>query len=132
MGSKPLSVVTVRDTLGVSYQAARKLKDGGGLSTDNVLKICKRYGVTAEWLVTGRGPKLAETKSATVEPPSPASDAGPFEALSAEEIEFMRNFRSLMDSEQAALMKEIAGRADALRKYIDRVTKKKPSTNGHT
>lgn len=70
---KPLTVVAVRDLFGFTYQAAAKVHKGGGLGPKNLLKVSKKYGVNAEWLATGKGPKYPGPS--ITPPPAPSSDA---------------------------------------------------------
>lgn len=119
MGVKPLTVVAVRDMLGVTYQAAVKLKNGGGLSRDNNNKVAKKYGLNPDWLAHGKLPKLA--LQAPVPPPAPASDNGPFDAVTVEEQHFLDDFRRLLDSDRERYRAEISEKAAEMRKYMEKL-----------
>lgn len=43
--------------LKVSYQAIKKVRDGGSLGSKNNLKAAKLFKVNPDWLATGLGPK---------------------------------------------------------------------------
>lgn len=45
------------DAIGVSYQAVKKVADGGALGSTNNLKAAQLLKVNPLWLATGRGPK---------------------------------------------------------------------------
>jgi SOS-response transcriptional repressor LexA len=47
----------------VSYQAIRKVQEGGKFGTENHLKVAQRLGVSSEWLANGKGPKKADAES---------------------------------------------------------------------
>lgn len=117
MGVKPLTVVAVRDMLGVTYQAAVKLKNGGGLSRDNNSKVAKKYGLNPDWLAHGKLPKMAT--ALPVPPPAPASPLGPFGLVTPEEQRFLDDFRTLMDSDRERYKAEISDKATELRKHME-------------
>jgi hypothetical protein len=116
---KPLTVVAVRDLFGFSYQAAVKLHKGGGLGPENLLKVSKKYGVSPEWLATGKGSKTPT--SAMTPPPAPSSGAGPFSALTADEMAFLDDVRWLLDSDRERYRAEIAAKAKELREHMGKV-----------
>lgn len=119
MGVKPLTVVAVRDMLGVSYQAAVKLKNGGGLSRDNNNKVAKKYGLNPDWLAHGKLPKSAV--QSLPPPPAPASASGPFEAVTLEEQRFLDDFRRLLDSDRERYRSEISEKAAEMRKHMEKL-----------
>lgn len=45
--------------LKVSFQAVAKVRDGGSFGSKNNLKAAKLFGLDAEWLATGKGPRRA-------------------------------------------------------------------------
>ena len=55
--AKPLTVSKLAKALDVSFQAAAKVRDGGGLSRDNNLLIAKKLNLSPAWLAYGKGPK---------------------------------------------------------------------------
>ena len=44
--------------LGVSYQAVKKVRDGGSFGSINNLKAAKLFGVNPEWLASGKKKKV--------------------------------------------------------------------------
>lgn len=53
-GAKVSTADFARD-LGLSYQAVKKVLNGGQFGMENNLKAAKRLGVRSEWLATGKG-----------------------------------------------------------------------------
>lgn len=51
------------DALQVSYQAVRKVLEGGKFGTTNNAKAAKILQVNSDWLATGRGPMTGSTTS---------------------------------------------------------------------
>lgn len=47
------------DALGISYQAVKKVRDGGSFGSANNLKAAKLLGLSPEWLATGKGSKYS-------------------------------------------------------------------------
>ena len=62
-----LSVTNVRDILDVSYQAAKKIFDGGGIKFDTAERGAKALGCDPHWLMTGKRQEQASP------PPPPLS-----------------------------------------------------------
>lgn len=122
MGVHPLTVVAVRDALGISYQAAVKLSNGGNFSRDNNLRVAKKYGVNPEWLASGKGPKLASHGTA-VPPPAPSAGARPFGALTPDEMAFLEDFRALLDPDREHYRQEIGEKARAMNEHMAKVLK---------
>lgn len=121
MGVKPLTRVAVRDLLGVSYQAAVKLENGGGLNRDNNNMVAKKYGLNPEWLANGKLPKMATPQAPGVPPPAPATPAGPFELVTPEEMRLLDDFRRLLDSDRDRYKQEIAEKAAEMRKHMEKI-----------
>jgi hypothetical protein len=118
MGTKPLTVVALRDALGFSFQAAEKIRKGGGLGRENLLKVAHKYKVDPTWLATGKGKRTLDVPTP---PPAPAAELGPFDALTAEEIAFLEDFRWLLDSDRERYRSEIAAKAKELREHMGKV-----------
>lgn len=59
MDEAGVSTSELARTLGVSYQAVKKVRDGlsSQFNTDNNLTAAKRLGVNSDWLASGKGPK---------------------------------------------------------------------------
>lgn len=51
--------------LGFSYQAAKKFLEGGGLGLEKHFAAAALFGVRAEWLATGSGPRTETSASTT-------------------------------------------------------------------
>lgn len=120
MGVKPLTVVAVRDKLGVTYQAGVKLKKGGGLNLENNNRVAKMYGLNPEWLASGKGPKMAAPPAHT--PPSaPAAASGPFNALTPDEERFLDDYRRLLDSDRERYRAEISTKATEMRQHMEKI-----------
>lgn len=71
--SPPLTVTKLARVLGVSFQGAVKVKNGGGLSRDNNLKLATRLGLSPYWLASGKGPKKPPAHGEGSEPSLEAS-----------------------------------------------------------
>lgn len=121
LGQQPLKVTRLKAVLGVSYQAAKKVKEGGGLNRDNVLLICGKYGLNPDWLVSGKGPRNAASK---IPPPAPpAAPSGPFDAITEEERELLDDFRRLLDTDREHYRVEIRAKAFAMREHLEKYLK---------
>jgi hypothetical protein len=68
-------------------------------------------GYSAEWLVTGKGPKKR---------PVGKSVGAVLQAITDDEWQFLEDFRRLTDQDRARYATEIAARAKELREYVDR------------
>jgi hypothetical protein len=64
------TVAAAARELGVSYQAARKIKLGGGIDHKNAVAYAKPRNVNPDWLETGEGERVA-TEAAGAPPPNP-------------------------------------------------------------
>ena len=60
MDLKGLSIQGVADALKISYQAVKKVKNGGAFGRQNHLRAAKLLELNAEWLATGKGPQRLE------------------------------------------------------------------------
>lgn len=56
MSQAGFSTQALADALGISYQAVRKVLEGGKFGTTNNAKAAKVLQVNSDWLATGRGP----------------------------------------------------------------------------
>lgn len=59
MDANGLSIPRLAERMGVSFQAVAKVRDGGAFGSENNIKAAKLFGLTPEWLATGRGKKFA-------------------------------------------------------------------------
>jgi len=68
------SKTTLARAIGISYQAVKKVLDGGShsLSAENNAKAARYLGVSSHWLATGDGQMLADTLATQ----TPHSDGG--------------------------------------------------------
>lgn len=60
MDKKGWDISALAERLGVSYQAVNKVKNGGAFGSQNNIKAARLFGVSSEYLATGR-PSEAET-----------------------------------------------------------------------
>lgn len=60
--------------LKVSYQAIKKVRDGGAFGSANNFKAAKLFGVNPEWLASGKGPKFGPDLSSITPPPGYATN----------------------------------------------------------
>lgn len=58
-----MSIGALAKDLGISFQAVAKVRDGGAFGSDNNIKAAKLFGVTPEWLATGKGTKFTNTQA---------------------------------------------------------------------
>lgn len=56
--------------LGVSYQAVRKVLQGGQFGTENNAAAARRLGVNSDWLATGKGPRQPGRPHVVAEAPA--------------------------------------------------------------
>lgn len=52
-----MSVSALADALGITYQAVKKVRDGGDFGSTNNLRAARLLGLNPEWLATGTGPR---------------------------------------------------------------------------
>ena len=57
MDSRNWGIQQLADALGISYQAVKKVRDGGSFGMSNNLKAAKLFNLSPEWLASGKGPK---------------------------------------------------------------------------
>lgn len=57
------------DALGVSYQAVKKVKDGGKFGLENNLKAAKMFGLSPQWLATGKGEQSTASETNVIAGP---------------------------------------------------------------
>lgn len=77
--------------LGVSYQAARKIRLGGGISLENAQAYAKNRKVDPQWLVTGSGERLKpDQRPQRVSEPPAVYSAAPASAKEAEFVSVQR------------------------------------------
>lgn len=58
VGGENVKSAELGRALGMSQQAADKVKAGGGLSVDKHLAMSKKFGLNPWWLQSGEGPKF--------------------------------------------------------------------------
>jgi SOS-response transcriptional repressor LexA len=59
MDANGMDLTRFADAMGISYQAVRKVRDGGSFGKDNNLKAARLFGLNSDWLASGKGPKKA-------------------------------------------------------------------------
>lgn len=77
MDAKGITKAALSRKLGISYQAIKKVVDGGAFGVENNFKAARHLGLSPEWLSSGKGPKYAVTA-----PPSPVQAQEPSAAYS--------------------------------------------------
>lgn len=65
MDAEGMGIQEVANALGISFQAVVKVRDGGSFGSANNIKAAKLFGVSSDWLATGRGPKTPEIDQLT-------------------------------------------------------------------
>lgn len=108
MEAKGVTKADLSRKLGISYQAIKKVVDGGAFGVENNFKAARLLGLSPEWLSSGRGPKYASQVNAAA-PDASHQDAGTRNSLT----EHMVALEIAVD--QLAPELRTAGR-DALRK----------------
>lgn len=63
MKNAHFEVQALADALGVSYQAVRKVMEGGKFGTTNNVQAAKILQVNSDWLATGKGPMKGAASS---------------------------------------------------------------------
>lgn len=71
MKSAGISTSELARQMGVSYQAVKKVLNGGSFGKDNNILAAKILGVYSDWLATGKGPKK---QTAAAQPEETNSD----------------------------------------------------------
>lgn len=94
--------------MGISYQAMKKVMDGGSFGKDNNAKAASILNVSSDWLATGKGPKERNAQ--------PAGTA--FEVLTDDELKMLSDFRAMMDDDRDELAAEIQKRAERIRTHM--------------
>lgn len=59
MDAHGFTIPQLAEHLQVSFQAVAKVRDGGAFGSTNNIKAAKLFGLSPEWLATGRGNRLA-------------------------------------------------------------------------
>jgi transcriptional regulator with XRE-family HTH domain len=123
----------IREAMGTTPQAefARALKvtdaavtlwlngETKSLKATTAAKIEKQTGYSAQWIVTGEGPKRLKEPTA---PPAPAiPNGGAFDAPTPEEMAFLNDFRALLDSDREHYRNEIGVKAQAMREHMEKL-----------
>jgi hypothetical protein len=94
--------------MGISYQAMKKVMDGGAFGKDNNAKAASLLGVSSDWLATGKGQKERNAQ--------PMGTA--FEVLTEDELRMLSDFRAMMDDDRDELSAEIQKRAERIRTHM--------------
>lgn len=58
-----MSASRLAAALGISYQAVKKVRDGGDFGSANNLRAARLLGLNPEWLATGVGPRSTDATS---------------------------------------------------------------------
>ncbi len=113
-GRSSLSVVDLRELLGVTYQAAAKVYKGGGIALDTANNVAKKIpGLNPAWLMSGEGDRYLP--KAPPAPSSPGADA--FSAPTPEELALLKDFRALLDVDREHYRQEIAAKAGQMNEH---------------
>lgn len=57
MDAKNMSVAQFARAMDISFQAVVKVRDGGAFGSENNIKAAKLFGLSSDWLASGKGPK---------------------------------------------------------------------------
>jgi len=63
MDEKSISKQALADAIGVSFQAIAKVEAGGSLGSKNNIIAAKYFGVSSDWLATGKGEKKVSNRN---------------------------------------------------------------------
>lgn len=88
--------------LGISYQAVRKVLEGGKFSAENNAKAARFLKVSSDWLATGAGPQPAIQQPSDADAAAPPPPGPTFEELTPEDWRFVRNYLEIKADEEAA------------------------------
>lgn len=91
-GDDPLTMSAVAKALGISFQAARKIRDGGGVKVVHVLDFARARGINPVWVATGEGPKLAVEQA--------SGGYGKTPLAPAEVVDYLAGLLLTLDQEQ--------------------------------
>lgn len=94
--------------MAISYQAMKKVMNGGAFGKDNNAKAANLLNVSSDWLATGKGQKERNAQ--------PVGTA--FEVLTDDELRMLSDFRAMMDDDRDELAAEIQRRAERIRTHI--------------
>lgn len=72
MEARQWGIQRMADSIGVSFQAIAKVRDGGALGTLNNIKAAKVLGLNPNWLATGEGKKYDLESPTAIPPPDHA------------------------------------------------------------
>lgn len=95
----PVKIPELARALGISYQAVRKVLQGGRLTAENNIAAARYLRVNSEWLATGKGER------------APSGQADQLQ-ISDDELAFLRNYRLILDEgEKERIAREVAQQA---------------------
>jgi len=114
-----LSLRTLSDRLGIHEERVRRYLNGAAPSLEFVEAVCRAFGVSRQWLVTGRGPRHSLTDEADVLNEAEAGEL--LEAVSdaleslLERVDRLESFASALESRLRQALGEVrpAGAASA-------------------
>jgi hypothetical protein len=64
----------VADVSGIPVERVRRMRDGAPLTAEVVIAVCSAFDISADWLLAGRGPKLASQARAEALAKVPTED----------------------------------------------------------
>ncbi len=113
MESAGLKHAELARATGKTNAAVTQWLDGStkSLKADTATRMEQATGYSAEWLVTGKGPKKRQ---------APKDVGAVLHAITEDEWQFLEDFRRLTDQDRARYASEIAARAKELREYVDK------------
>lgn len=88
-----------------------------GVSKAGAMKAQAKFGCSALWILDGKQPKQLEGQR----PPEPGRA---FEALTADEIQMLEDFRAMMDDDREELTREMARRAEKIRAHLRKLSER--------
>jgi transcriptional regulator with XRE-family HTH domain len=110
MSEAKVTTSQLAEALGVSFQAVRKVENGGRFSAKNNAAAAKKLGVNSDWLATGNGPRKA----------GEAATSNSTE-LDQKLQQLLNDYQELMEDDQERFAREIAALAKKMRIHNARI-----------
>lgn len=121
----------VAEALGITYQAVKKILNGTSkmLRADNNVVAARLFGVSSEWLATGKGsrniaaepPKQYRPSGAESAPPPPPGNFSRHAPPTESEWAVLHDLRVLPQTERDKLLADVRNRAELFRAYTAEV-----------
>jgi transcriptional regulator with XRE-family HTH domain len=123
MESAGLKHAELARATGKTNAAVTQWLDGStkSLKADTATRLELATGFSAEWLVSGKGPKKRQAQDGV---------GSVLHAITDDEWRFLEDFRRLTDHDRARYASEISARATELREYVEKFIN--PIKNGQT